>query len=404
VRIVIVQGPFLPVPPLLGGAVERIMLGLGRRWAAAGCTVTHISRRYPGLPDAEEAQGVRHLRVRSADAPANPLLFRLMELHYCLQMLRVLPPADVVLANSVLMPLLLRRRSGRRLVMRLGRPPKGQLRFYRHVDLIQTISSDMERRILAEAPWLEGRVSLIGSPVDGPLEPLGEAALGFARESLVTYVGRLHPEKGLELLIEAFLRAAPAAPGWRLQLIGPSEVAAGGGGAAYAERLAALAARLPGRIVLRGPIFDPQRLAEELRRSALFVYPSLAESGEALGLAPLEAAGQGAVPLVSALACFHDFVAEGTSGAIFDHRCADPAGALSRRLQELMANATLRRRLQRGALAAAQRYAPHRIAERHLEDFRRLCAAKPQGTPDAPPEPSPDHQLKRKPPETALAE
>jgi glycosyltransferase involved in cell wall biosynthesis len=372
-RIVIVQGPFLPVPPLLGGAVERVMASLGRLWAEAGCQVTHISRRFPGLPHEERAQGVHHIRVRSADAPRNALLFRLYELAYCQRALRVLPPADIVLVNSVVMPLVLRHKRAGKLVVRIGRPPKGQLRFYRHVDLVQTVSRDTQQRILAEAPWMEGRVSLVGSPLEGPLQPLGDGGLRFAREPLVTYVGRLHPEKGLELLLEAFLQAA-AAPGWRLQLIGPSDVAAGGGGPAYADRLKAIAERAPDRILLRAPIFDPALLAAELRRSAIFAYPSLAERGEALPLAPLEAAGQGAVPLVSALACFDDYVTPGVSGAVFDHRTADPARALAGRLTELMADEALRDRLRRGALASAHRYIAPAIAERHLADFRRLCA------------------------------
>ena len=372
-RIVIVQGPFLPVPPLRGGAVERIMLSLGRLWAEAGCEVTHISRRFPGLPEDETAHGVRHLRVRSTDAPRNRVLFRLFELAYCLRVLRVLPPADVVLINSAVMPLVLRHKRAGKLVVRIGRPPKGQLRFYRHVALVQTVSRDTQRRILAEAPWLEGRVSLVGSPLDDALRPLGDEGLMLAREPLITYVGRLHPEKGVELLLEAFLRVAPVAPEWRLQVIGPAEVAAGGGGPAYRDRLAALAARLPGRILLREPLFEPVPLAQELRRSALFVYPSLAERGEALPLAPLEAAGQGAVPVVSALACFRDFVTDGESGAVFDHRGADPVQALAQRLRALMCDEALRLRLRRGALAAAQRYAAPTIAERHLADFRRLC-------------------------------
>jgi glycosyltransferase involved in cell wall biosynthesis len=256
----------------------------------------------------------------------------------------------------------------------MGRPPKGQLRFYRHVDLVQTISRDMECRILAEAPWIDGRLSVVGSPLDGWLRPQGQRALGRKREPVVTFVGRLHPEKGLELLLEAFLAIAAEAPDWRLQLIGSAETAAGGGGEVYAARLAALAARLPGRIDLRGPIYDPGALAEELRRSELFVYPSLAERGEALGLAPLEAAGQGAVPLVSALACFRDFVADGHSGAVFDHRRPDAVQALAELLRTLLADAPLRDRLRRGALAAAQPYAAPTVAERCLADFRRLCA------------------------------
>ena len=375
-RITIVQGPFLPVPPLLGGAVERTMETLSRHWAAAGCSVTHISRRFAGLPDEQVVDGVRHLRIASTDAPKNALRFRWHELRYVRRAIAMLPPADVVVMNTVLMPLLLRSRRHGRLVARIERPPKGQLRFYRHVDLVQTVSEDMRRRILAEAPWLRERVSNVGLPLDGALQPLGAEAATSKREPLILYVGRVHEEKGIELLLQAFLQAAPTMPGWRLEVIGPSEVAAGGSGEGYRRRLQGLAARLPGRIHLRPPLFEPAALAARLRQASLFAYPSLAERGEALGLAPLEAAGQGAVPVVSALACFQDYVTEGTSGSVFDHRSPNPVAELAAKLVALMADPAALARLRLGALAAAGAYSAPLIAERHLADFRRIVATR----------------------------
>ncbi len=52
-KITIVQGAFLPVPLLLGGAVEKIWLALGQEFARRGHEVTHVSRAYPGLPARE---------------------------------------------------------------------------------------------------------------------------------------------------------------------------------------------------------------------------------------------------------------------------------------------------------------------------------------------------------------
>src|SRR5690606_11158941 len=125
------------------------------------------------------------------------------------------------------------------------------------------------------------------------------------------YVSRLHPEKGVHLLVEAFVRLGEAAAGWRLALVGPHETAAGGGGEAYLERLRALAWPAAARIDFIGPIYDEAQLREQYRSASLFCYPSLAESGEALGMAPLEAMAMGAVPLLSALYCFADFLEPG---------------------------------------------------------------------------------------------
>src|SRR5690606_4540534 len=71
VRITIVLGFFLPVPPLAGGASEKSWHGLAREFAAQGHDVTVISREWPGLPFTENEGRVRHLRLRGYAHTAN---------------------------------------------------------------------------------------------------------------------------------------------------------------------------------------------------------------------------------------------------------------------------------------------------------------------------------------------
>ena len=371
-RITIVQGPFLPVPPLLGGAVERTMDSLGRAWAAAGHRVVHISRRYPGLPDREERAGVTHIRVASQDAPAGRLRFRWRELRYCLRALRVLPEADILISNSVIFPVLARRPSRGKLVVRVERPPKGQLRFYRHAAAFHTVSEDMRRRIVAEAPWAAGRVTVVGSPLTGAMTPVALTELNHPREPLVVYAGRLHPEKGLELLIEAFARLAGRHPAWRLEIIGPHALAAGGGGEAYLTRLRSQAPPLGEQIIFTGPIFDHQALAQRLRAAEIFVYPSVAASGEALGLAPLEAMGQGCVPIVSSLTCFTDFIRHGENGAVFDQKAPDAAERLEREIEDLISAAGKREIFRQRAVSDAGVFVLSEVSTRHILSFNSL--------------------------------
>lgn len=164
-RITIVQGPLFPVPPLKSGGTERLMEILGQLWAASGNQVTHISRQFDALPLSETKDGVEHIRVKSRDAPKGKLTFRLAELIYCWRVLRVLPPADVVVINSALFPFLYRKKDRGLPVVWLGRAPKRQFRFLRRLPLIQTISQDMVARVLKEAPWMAGRVSNVGAPL-----------------------------------------------------------------------------------------------------------------------------------------------------------------------------------------------------------------------------------------------
>lgn len=198
----------------------------------------------------------------------------------------------------------------------------------------------------------------------------------MTREKLITYVGRLHPEKGVHLLLESFVSLAKRHPDWHLQIIGPSDLSAGGGGPGYLQRLVSLAKNAPMQVVFRGPIFDPVQIAQELRRSEIFVYPSLAEAGEALGLAPIEAAGQGAVPILSDLACFSDFAQDGISALIFDHRGEGAGARLELALERAITDPELRRRMRESAVAVAKNYEAEKVAVRHLDDYRRLMAGE----------------------------
>ena len=60
-RITILQGAFLPVPAIRGGAIEKAWQVLGEAFVKAGHDVTHISRLCDGLPEQESIEGVRHL-------------------------------------------------------------------------------------------------------------------------------------------------------------------------------------------------------------------------------------------------------------------------------------------------------------------------------------------------------
>ena len=81
-NITIVQGAFLPVPPLLGGAVEKSWFDLAPEFVRRGHRVTYLSRRFESLPDEEMRDGVQHFRVPGFDAPRSMLLYRAMDAVY----------------------------------------------------------------------------------------------------------------------------------------------------------------------------------------------------------------------------------------------------------------------------------------------------------------------------------
>ena len=365
-NITILQGAFLPVPPVRGGAVEKRWFQLGKEFATRGHAVTYVSRRWPDFPDAEPIDGVAHVRRGGFDTPGNPLVLKLLDGVYTLQSASAVPrDSDIIVTNTFWAPLLLPLCRSGRVYVDVARMPKGQMRWYRQAARLRANSTPVADAIRREVPtdW-HGRVGMIPNPL--PFVP-AETVNVAEKQPVVLYAGRVHPEKGLHLLREF---AGQMPPDWSLCIVGPWQVKAGGGGPDYVQSLEAVLGARGVRFL--DPIFDAAALNALYRSASLFVYPSVAELGETFGLAPLEAMAWGCVPVVSDLACFKDFIRAGENGAVFDHRHADAGALLARTLLTLIDEPDTRARLAQSALGVRQSHAPARIAELFLADFESL--------------------------------
>jgi glycosyltransferase involved in cell wall biosynthesis len=371
VRITIVQGPFLPVPAILGGAVEKVWFSLGQEFVRQGHAVAHLSRAHPQLPSAETLAGVRHERLSGFTSPSSFPRRLLCDFWYSLRVLGRLPPADILVTNTFWLPALSRRRSRGLPYVHVARYPKGQLKLYRHA-ILQTVSAPIRDAILAEDPSATARTRVIAYPLaDRYLLPVIDAG-----EKTLLYVGRVHPEKGVRLLIEAFaLLPLELRSQWRVKIVGPWETAYGGGGDNHLAELKAAASSVADRVEFVGRVFDEAQLISHYRSARVFVYPSLAEKGETFGLAALEAMAAGCAPVVSSLACFQDFITPGENGLVFNHRAASPPEALAQTLSRLLPDDESTARIRRAAWKTARGYTLPRIAGLFLDDFAGLCAA-----------------------------
>ncbi len=374
-RINIVQGAFLPVPALRGGAVEKVWYVLGRELARAGCDVTHISRQYTGLPDDEVRDGVRYLRVPGFDTAGGALWPKLQDLVYAFRVRRVLPVADITVTNTFWMPMLLRDSTHGATYVHVARFPRRQMRFYRHVARLQPVSSIVGDAIRSQTPSVAQLVRPLPNPL--PENWLAEdEILTRARSSTVLYVGRVHPEKGLDLLIDAFTQLPEMIRSeWTLVVVGPAAVTAGGGGEEYLDYLKARA--VAGKLAVDwvGAIYDSELLKAQYDRSPIFVYPSRAAQGEALPLAPVEAMARGCTPVVSSLECFRDYLRHRENGVMFPADASDPARELAEVLLDLIQRPQERQRLQLAALRTASNYTVERVARQYLNDFESLAGS-----------------------------
>jgi glycosyltransferase involved in cell wall biosynthesis len=262
--------------------------------------------------------------------------------------------------------------------------PKGQTRLYGNVDLLFSLSHAVTDAIEHENPKLKGRIRPFPFPIDWHRHAV---AAENARESrcadallTIGYVGRIHPEKGIDLLLRAALRLASRdnLPTWRLALSGPSSVPAGGGGEGYKSSLISkFGPALGDRLKFEGPEFDPGKLAARYAQVDVFCYPSIAETGETFGVAVAEAMAAGCAPIVSALDCFRELVVNGQTGSVFDHRAADADARLANEIERLLCDAQFRRMVAERAQQHVRQYDFIQVADlvvNHLSRFEPVPA------------------------------
>jgi glycosyltransferase involved in cell wall biosynthesis len=371
-RITIVIGPFYPTPPGPAGSVEKIWTRLAEEFASQGHSVTVVSRTYDGLPRRELRKGVEFVRKTSFSRTGSRFGDLLLEMCYALALLPSLPRADVIITNTIFLPILtglMRKRFGATVVS-VERFPKEQLGWYSQCARLRTTSYAVDRAARLQAPRLTDKIVRVPNPVDLAVFAPPTVPRGDAREGKIIYAGRIHPEKGLEALVNAFRLVNAKLPNVQLVMIGQQDVGRGGGGPEYVESLRALSGQLP--VTLLPNTDSPIELADHLRKGNIFCYPSIAEKGESFPVAPLEAMATGLPCVLSRLPVFEDLLIEGETGFYFDHRSKDAAVELAGKLELLILNDALRQQMAHNCTVKASEYGYPSVAEAFLSDFKSL--------------------------------
>ena len=154
----------------------------------------------------------------------------------------------------------------------------------------------------------------------------------------VMYVGRLSPEKGPQVLLEAWRRSAP--PGLRLSIFGDGPL-----------RSSLEEMQVPG-VTFRGRV-EREEVLSALRSARALVFPSTCR--EAGPLAPLEAAAAGTPTLMSNLVGMADQLV--SAGGGWSCTAGDPE-SLARTLSRLRDPATVDRAGEAARELHAARYSP----------------------------------------------
>jgi glycosyltransferase involved in cell wall biosynthesis len=227
------------------GSVAIVLGELARRLARRHEVLVLAPRRPGEAPEAATAEGVRVVRL----APPAARLHRLLEavdglvsgtrphmarsLYFAGYPRRLARPLAAfrpdlvhVMCVAPFLPALARLLPGVPLVLHLH--DELLLRLHRgtastrlaHAAAVVTVSSWLAERLAARFPEHAGAFVAIGNGVD--LDRFAPALREEAESSgeRLLFVGRISPEKGVHVLIDAFARLAPARPRLELELVG----------------------------------------------------------------------------------------------------------------------------------------------------------------------------------------
>ncbi|MBI5240359.1 MAG: glycosyltransferase family 4 protein [Elusimicrobia bacterium] len=360
--------------PYVGGA-EKQALELSVALRARGVQVRVLTRRLPGLAEAEEVHGVPVERLWCAgEGFVNALTFMLSLTLRLFARPEEYSAIHVHLAGSPALPAALAGRLlGKRVLVKLGggrgigelaassRTAGGRIKL-RLLSWLKPCFMVVTKDLAEECARFLGPVpvQVVANGVDAaryrPASAEGKRSLrrelGWPEGLGFLYVGRLAPEKQLDKFLSAWSRAAGGVPGF----------AAFVGDGPEGEKLRVIADASP----LRERIFIlPAREAiqEAYAAADVFVLPSVSEG---LSNALLEAMSSGLAVLGSRVGGTAEAVEEGRTGLLFAPQDGDELAA---KLKMFLEEPALAGRL--GAAAREKAVAEFTL-ERTAETYERL--------------------------------
>ncbi len=233
------------------------------------------------------------------------------------------------------------------------------LKRFRRCDWCVAITRDVERHIIAHG-FPPDRVALLHQFSDiTPAAPVDRAALGTPQGApLLLALARLHPRKGLDVLLNALTDL----PGVHLWIAGEGEERG-----ALEDQIARL--ELGDRVRLLGWRTDRAAL---LAAADVFVLPS---RHEPFGIVMLEAWAL-RVPVVAAASQGpRDYITDGRNGLLVP---VDDAAALARRITEVLQDPSLRHHLTAHGRAGYEADFTRAAAVDHYLAFYRRLAGQEQ--------------------------
>lgn len=363
-KITIVQGAFLPVPAILGGALEKVYYKLGEEFANLGHEVVYISKAHPTLKNQETLNGVSHIRVKGFSTPKSLVVLKFYDLIYTIRTLRYIN-SDIVISNTFWLPVFLRAKNKGKIYVIVDRRPKWQMKIYTNASRFKA-SSLMIYDMLKEKVKAKDhhKITYIPNPVPFELKDFK-----VEKTNSILFVGRLDKEKGVHVLIDAFNSIPQSiSQSWSLKIVGPWELAEGGGGQLYFESLK----NKEGKVNFIGPIYDQDALSKLYFESKIFCYPIQDGTGDAGPVAPREAMSYGCATILSNHVCFDEYAVAENNCLRFNQSSTKQAQEISEQLVRLMTDKALLEKISTKGRKVFEEFSTAKIAKIFIKDFQLL--------------------------------
>lgn len=371
-KITIITSPFGFIPPNGYGAVEKIWFDVANEMVKQGHELSFLSKRFDKQITANNIDGIKIKYIKGYDWTGSLKKDLVLDFIYSFKAMFALKKTDVLVLNTFWSPLIcfLFFWKYKKTVYNVARFPKGQFKFFKHIDRLSCVSSAVYEALIQQTPSVKHLAKVISNPVNTDVFKVSEVK-HFKNDTLrIVYTGRVHPEKGLDLLVKAFNMLCDEYSNIELAIVGPRAISNGGGGDAYIKSLNDLATKF--KINWINPVSDANLLKSEIDKATIFCYPSVAEKGETFGVAPLEAMATGCATIVSDLACFKDFISHKINGLVFNHKAAQPEVELKNAIKLLLNDNDLRHKLAKNGASTALDFSNKNIADLYLKDFKQL--------------------------------
>jgi len=268
------------------------------------------------------------------------------------------------------------------------------------VDLIVGCSEYITNKVRKKFPQFASRCQTIYNGVNiAPSEQNNNITTNKAIKNRLLFVGRISPEKGVHILLDAFQKVAWHYPEVQLEIIGPEAVAPLEYIVALSDedKVKDLAVFYPESYLLQLQKRLPSELASQVRFTGFVPYSQLHNHyvnadvlvnpslSEAFGMSLAEAMAA-EIPVVAArVGGMTEVVAEGKTGLLFD---SGDASALAEALLYLLSDEELRKSMGKaGRQRVLELFSWDWIAQNTLSQYKNICNSYEKITLESPSSP-----------------